>query len=377
MKKLFVLLLALALVFAFAACGQTEEPAGDQPAEDQTADDQATDDQTAEDQTTDQAAATDAEIVIKFGHVDGTTSLLDTPLHAFFEAFKTTVESASSGRMTAVEYGNSQLGGATSLFEQNAAGTLEMSIGFSMSSLSAYVPEAMLWDIPYVFSSELTVQSMLDQYGPELADKVAAATNVRPYFTSVAMRSFCTTKKQITDAASFKGLKLRVQDSPAMVAMLDSLGASATVVAYTETYSALQTGVVDGAEQHPYGLPMASWQEVVKYYTLDKYISNISVCAVSESWFQSLSEEDKGVVEFAIKQAQAAYYGVVKANEANVMKQIQDAGVTVYTPTAEELEGIKSIAQPAVIEYVASQVGQDVVDDFLAAAAEVEANRGY
>lgn len=374
MKKLLVMLLALALVFAFAACNATDEPAVDDTQETT----ETTDDTAEETQDNTADAAANAEIVIKFGHVDGATSLLDTPIHAIVECMKTSVESHSNGKMTVQEYPNAQLGGSTSLFEQNAAGTLEMSVGFSMSGLSAYVPEAMLFDIPYVFSSELTATDMLNgEWGEQLQQKIIDATGVRCYFMANAMRSFITTKKQIKTAADFQGLKLRVQDSPAMVALLDSLGASATVVDYNESYSALQTGVVDGAEQHPYGIPMASWQEVCKYYTLDKYIPNIAILAVSNSWYESLSDEDQASVDYAIKRAMLAYRGVIEANEANVFKQIQDAGVEVYTPTEEALAELKSIAQPAVIKYVASQVGQDTVDSFLKAAAEVEANRGY
>lgn len=374
MKKLLVLLLALALVFAFAACGATEE-AAEEATE---AAEEATEEVAEEPADDTAAAAAGAEMVIKFGHVDGATSLLDTPIHSIVECLKTSVESHSNGKITVQEYPNAQLGGSTSMFEQCAANTLEMSVGFSMSGLSAYVPEAMLFDIPYVFSSELTATDMLNsEWGEQLQQKIIDATGVRCYFMANSMRSFITTKKPIHEAADFQGLKLRVQDSPAMVALLDSLGASATVVDYNETYSALQTGVVDGAEQHPYGIPMASWQEVCKYYTLDKYIPNIAILAVSNTWYESLSDEDRASVDYAIKRAMLAYRGVIEANEANVFKQIQDAGVEVYTPTDEALEEIKNIAQPAVIEYVASQVGQDTVDAFLKAAAEVEANRGY
>ena len=377
MKKLLVLLMALALVFAFAACQYGLEQPAEEPAEEPAAAEETPAEQPADAPVANDAVA-DAEIVVKFGHVDGATSLLDTPIHAFVETFRNSLETQSNGRITCVEYPNSQLGGSGSLFEQNMAGTLECSIGYSMSGLGAYSKECMLFDIPYVYSSELTAAEMLNgEWGERLQQSVIDATNVRCYFMPNAMRSFVTVNKQIKTAADFKGLRLRVQDSPAMVAMLDSLGATATVVDYSESYSALQTGVVDGAEQHPYGLPMASWQEVCKFYTLDKYVPNIAIFAVSNSWYEGLSEEDQKCVNYATERAMLAYRGVINANEANVFNQIQSAGVEVYTPSAEAMAEIKSIAQPAVIEYVASQVGQDVVDEYLAAAAEVEAARTY
>lgn len=376
MKKLLVLFLALCLVFAFAACG--EAPAEDQaeePAE-ETAEEPA--EETTEEPTEPTGNAANAEIVIKFGHVDGSTSLLDTPIHGLYEAFKTSIEAQSNGRITVEEYPNAQLGGSTSLFEQCMAGTLEMSLGYSMAGLSAYVPECMLFDIPYVYSSELTAQQMLDgEWGDMLQEKVIEATGNRVYFMANAMRSFCTVNKQIKTAADFNGLKLRVQDSPAMVAMLESLGATATVVDYNETYSALQTGVVDGAEQHPYGIPMASWQEVCKYYTLDKYVPNIAILTISNSWYESLDEEAQRCVDYAVKRAVLAYRGAIEVNETNVFSQLYDAGMTVYTPSEEDLAEIKNIAQPAVIEYVSSVIGEDLVNDYLADAAETEANRGY
>src|SRR5699024_5544576 len=132
----------------------------------------------------------------------------------------------------------------------------------------------------YAFPNRSVAYKVLNygEFGQELADEVAKKSGVRILaYTPSAYRNFSNNVRPVHTASDMKGLKIRVQQFPVYIALVEALGASATPIAWTELYTALQTGVVDGQENAPYTMLLTDLQEVQKYYTLDHHVLNISM----------------------------------------------------------------------------------------------------
>ena len=170
------------------------------------------------------------------------------------------------------------------------------------------------------------------------------------------------------------GLKMRTQQIPIHVTMVEALGANPTPIAWSELYSALQTGVVDGQENAPYTMLMANLQEVQGYYTLDHHLINMPIIAMNDEYYQSLPEEVQAAVDQAADEAAFAMLGVIAAKESQDMKAIRDAGVEIYQPTPEEFQMFVDKVQGPVEEVLAGITGQELIDELKAAVAEVQAD---
>lgn len=168
------------------------------------------------------------------------------------------------------------------------------------------------------------------------------------------------------------GLKIRTMESPIYTKMLESFGASATPMAYSELYSALQTGVVDGQENSPGTTFNGSFYEVNKYYILDGHAISSIFLYMNSSFFNKLPADLQKIVTEAGTTATYAMRGTNCANEALALEALSKNGMEVYSPTAEEKESFKSCQEP-VIQWMKEQIGDDTVDKFMAAVDAVKA----
>lgn len=221
MKKLITLLLALAMVLSLAACGSKDTPAPDG-------------------QNT--PAAT---YKIKLG----TTGNEEHQSTIAANFFKEKVEELTNGAVTVEIYPNSQLGSEREMAEGVKLGTLEMTIVTTDGTLPAWVPETQVLSIPYLLTSKEVAYEVLDNtLQPYFAPLFEAQGFKHLAFCELGFRHFTTNKREITCAADMKGQSIRVQEAPIWFALTDSLGATATPVAFNELYTALSQGMVDGQE---------------------------------------------------------------------------------------------------------------------------------
>lgn len=185
-------------------------------------------------------------------------------------------------------------------------------------------------------------------------------------------RNFSNDKKPVHSASDMAGLKIRTMESPIYTKMLESFGASATPMAYSELYSALQTGVVDGQENSPGTTFNGSFYEVNKYYILDGHAISSIFLYMNSSFFNKLPADLQKIVTEAGTTATYAMRGTNCANEALALEALSKNGMEVYSPTAEEKESFKSCQEP-VIQWMKEQIGDDTVDKFMAAVDAVKA----
>ncbi len=322
------------------------------------------------------AGIASAQTIVKFGHTEGEGDLLDNPYWAYTEVFSNLVKNGTNGRYEVQVFPNKQLGGLESLAEQTSRGIIQMAGGISAGNLSSYFPSIQVLEMPYMFpTTALGRKVMNGPFGKELSDAVAEESGIRilAYLPS-AFRSFTNNEHPIKTADDMKGLKIRVQPIPIHLEMVKALGASATPIAWAELYNALQTGVVDGQENAPYTMLLANLQEVQKYYTLDNHLLNMPLIIINEDFYESLSDADRKVFDYAAREAAFAMLGIIKAKESQDLKTISEAGVEIYSPTEEEFQTFVEATREPMKEALKDEIDMVWLDKLTAAIEEAKAS---
>ena len=322
-------------------------------------------------------AAADTK-VIKFAHSEGEIDLLQSPYLAYTSVFKTIVESETDGRYKIEVFPNKQLGDLRSMAEQVSRGIIEISGGQNAGLLSSFDPNVQIAEMPYSFPNTEVGRIVFNGwFGQQLSDEIAAKSNIRilSYLPS-AFRSFMNNKHPIHSPDDMKGLKMRTMEIPIHMEMVKALGASPTPIAWAELYSALQTGVVDGQENAPYVVLLGKLQEVQKYYTLDRHTLNMALIIINDKFYQGLTPEDRRVFDYAARQAQLAFLGIVTAKEAQDLEMIAKAGVEIYTPTPAEYAQFQKATKEPMIKMMKEKVDQQWIDKLFKAVGEAEKQTG-
>ena len=168
-------------------------------------------------------------------------------------------------------------------------------------------------------------------------------------------RSFYTKEKPITTPADLKGMKIRVMKSITAVEMVKALGGSPTPIPWGELYTALQQGVVDGAENNPPSFYLSRHYEVCKYYSLDEHTAVPDILLMSTVVWQSLSPQEQQWLQEAVDESVEYQKILWKESSDNALQQVQKAGVEVLHPE-------KAPFQTAVQDMHASYKGTTIYD---------------
>jgi TRAP-type transport system periplasmic protein len=249
--------------------------------------------------------------------------------------------------------------------------------GLASGVMANFFPSAMVTDLPYLFPNDETADKVMDgPFGQKLSADFHAATGMHNLcFGEVGFRHFSTGKTPIHSPKDLKGLKIRVQETPLYVTEMKALGAQPTPIAFPETYTALQTGVVDGQENPLPTFIFAKFYEVQKNVTLDGHNYGIDWFVLSDKFWKSLPADLQKVVSDS---AHAACNAERKANRqftANGAKILAEKGVTVYTPTAAEMAEFRAAAQPPVIEFLKTKVDPKLIDSIQSAVKQAEGGK--
>lgn len=291
-------------------------------------------------------------------------------------AFKNYCESNSGGRLRVEIYPSSQLGSTQEALQQCMQGTLECVMGGDGETATLY-PNIQCMAIPYLYDNRAEYYGMLDSdymagVYQDIENQLGLTTLASA--DNGGFRNFSNNIRPIHTAADMKGMKIRTMESPIFKAMLESFGASATPMAYSELYSALQTGVVDGQENSPGTTLNGSFYEVNKYYVLDGHAISSIFLYINTKYFKAMPEDLQQVVIEAGQTATYAMRGANCANEALALEALASNHMEIYSPTPDEKETFR-VAQAPVIEWLKGQVGSETVDHFMAAVESVKAGQ--
>lgn len=312
------------------------------------------------------------QFTIRLAHGDP-TDIYTSKAQAQAVVFANLVNLKSNGRIKVEVYGNGALGAEREIVESVKAGNVE--IGIASGPISNFFPDAMVTDIPYLFPSEYVAWKVMEgPFGQKLADKFLAATGMRCLaFSEVGFRNFTNSVKPIKSPADLKGMKIRVMETPLYITMMKAMGASPTPVAWTETYTALQTHVVDGEENPIASILMAKLQEVQKYLTLDGHTYGVSWFIINEKFFQKLPPDLQYIVMDAAKMAATVRDGMSLLINEEGLKTLLASGMQVYVPTEQELGQFRDATQKPVIDWLKTQIDNTLITDVLAQVNSVVA----
>ena len=239
------------------------------------------------------------------------------------------IKERTAGRYSVEVYHSAQLGEEKDTIEQTQTGVIDLN-RVSMGPFNGIVPETAVPSLPYMFRSVDQMRHVMDgPIGDEILKAFEAHDLVGLAFYDSGARSFYNTKKDITSIADLKGMKFRVIQSDVFVDMVNALGANATPMAYGEVYSALETGVIDGAENNWPSFESAKHYEVAKHYTVDQHQIVPEVLVMAKPSWDRLTPEDQAIVKQAAKDSVVKMRELWDAQEKKSRDIVEKAGVKV------------------------------------------------
>jgi len=264
----------------------------------------------------------------------------------------------TDGRYAVEVFHSAQLGQEADTIEQTQFGVIDMN-RISIGAFGTQVPEATVTQLPYIFRSADHFHNVLD--GP-IGEEILAAFDkvdvVALAFYDGGARSFYNSEKPINSPADLEGMKLRVMQSDIFVDMVGALGGNATPMPYGEVYSAIETGVIEGAENNYPSYDTAGHAEVAKYFSLDEHLMVPEVLVVSKVIWDGLTPEDQALFREAAKESVAHQRELWTAKEAESKAAVEALGATINEvdkqPFIDAMGPVyeKYVTDPALIELV-------------------------
>ena len=275
------------------------------------------------------AAASAEPVTLTYAEVNP----LDTIVGKIATDFKAKVEELSGGEVIIDVQASGVLGSEAQILDGILSGGTTVDISrISAFALTSYgCGKATLLSIPYTFASR---EHFWNFAGSDLAQEFLAEPQQMGLplrglmYGEEGFRHFFF-KNEVTDISSLNGLKIRVSEDPIMTGMVKALGANPTVVAFTELYSALQTGVCDGAEQPIANYKSNAFPEVAPYLMLDGHTLGAVQVVITDAAWAKLNEQQQGWIMEAAKYASEQNAAGVQAAEDKVLEELKASGVTV------------------------------------------------
>lgn len=254
------------------------------------------------------------------------------PVHDAMVFLADKVAEKSGGQLRIDIYPSEQLGKERELVELLQIGSIAIT-KVSSGVLENFAPNIRVLGLPYVFRSRQHQFNVLDgPIGTRLLDEPTRYRLKGLCFFDAGFRSFYTLDRPINEPADLQGLKIRVMPSKTATEMVNTLGGSANPIPWGELYSALQQGVVDGAENNPPSFYTSRHYEVCKFYALNEHTALPDVLIMSTKAFESLNEQQQAWLAEAVEEAKIYERKVWAASELEALEAVEAAGVTILRP---------------------------------------------
>ncbi|HZI84440.1 MAG TPA: TRAP transporter substrate-binding protein [Casimicrobiaceae bacterium] len=303
-------------------------------------------------------ASGETPIVIKFSHVVAT----DTPKGQAADKFKQLAEARTGGKVRVEVFPNSQLFKDGEEMEALQLGSVQM-LAPSMSKFGPLgLPEFELFDLPYIFPDRASLRKVLDgDIGRGLLKRLESKGIVGLAFWDNGFKVM-SANRPLHAVADFKGLKMRIKSSKVLDAQMRALGALPQVMAFSEVYQALQTGVVDGTENSPPNLYTQKMYEVQKYVALSNHGYDGYAVIANKKFWDGLPADIRTALEGAIREATEFENQLsLKENEDAIAKVKASGKTTVYALTAEEQAAWQKALLP-VHREMESRIGKPLIE---------------
>ena len=242
------------------------------------------------------------------------------------------LETATSGRLSVQMYPSMQLGGEKETIEQTQIGAIQL-LRVSVGSMGPIVDDINVVNMPFLFRNTAHAEQMMDgPIGQELLDKITASPNaglVALCWMDSGARSLYNTKHPIKTIEDIKGLKIRVIGNPIFVDMMNALGGNGVAMGYDQVFSALQTGVIDGAENNPPSYVFDNHYTVAKHYALTEHLIVPEMVVFSKKTWETMSKDDQALLTKFSREAQLEERELWVKYEKQALDKARAGGVEI------------------------------------------------
>lgn len=251
-----------------------------------------------------------------------------------------------------------QLGGERDYIEGMMLGSIEMA-QVSTGPIAAFVPEFDLFSLPYLFEdTEHFVRVIEGPVGERMFELLEERGIKGLAWFDNGYRNVFNSKRPVTTPEDMQGLKIRVMESPLMVDTINAMGGAATPMAYGELYTALQQGVLDGAENAPGNVLNDKFFEVADYYSLTHHFRPPGVVAISLEVWNRLSPEQQAALEEEAQALQTYEIALTQEVEQRALEELEAAGMQI---NEADREAFREAVQP-VYEEFKSRFGPELIE---------------
>jgi tripartite ATP-independent transporter DctP family solute receptor len=239
------------------------------------------------------------------------------------------LSAATDGRLSIQMFPSMQLGGEKETIEQTQIGAIQMS-RVSVGTMGPIVDDINVVNMPFLFKSTAHAEKMMDgPIGQELLDKISSSPNanlVALCWMDAGARSLYNTKHPIKSIEDIKGLKFRVIGNPIFVDMMNALGGNGVAMGYDQVFSALQTGVIDGAENNLPSYVFSNHYTTAKYLCLTEHLVIPEVLVFSKRVWNTLSADDQNLIRKFAREAQLEERDLWNVYEQRAIEKAKAAG---------------------------------------------------
>ncbi|MGP9804950.1 TRAP transporter substrate-binding protein [Paracoccus sp. NSM] len=269
------------------------------------------------------------------------------------------VRERTEGRVCIEVFPSAQLGQERDTIEQTQFGVIDM-VRASFGTFNDIVPVTQTFSLPFLFRDVPHMHAVMD--GP-IGDEIAAAFEERDlivlgYYDGGA-RSFYNSQKPITSIEDLAGMKIRVIQNDVFVDMMTALGATATPMPYGEVYSAIQTGVIDGAENNFPSYDSSGHFEVAPHYTINQHLMVPELVAMSKSTWDRMSAEDQAILREAARNSMTTQRRLWSEAETASEERVIAAGAQIVRDI--DKQPFMDAMAPVYEKYASSPEAQDLV----------------
>jgi len=284
--------------------------------------------------------------------------------------FKKEVEEKSGGQIRTELYPSGQLGSQEEVVEMLKSGAAQIHVA-SPQYPAKYLPELQVLTLPYLFASPEAFDRALDgPVGAEFGRVFEEKTDFKILaFEEFGLKQVFNRRRPVNTIDDLKGLKLRVINAPVTIKTFEALGASPVGMAFTEIYTAIQTGVLDGAEQPMNVIRSGKFYEVAKYVSLTGHFYEIAMVYANKSFINGLPPDLRKVVMDAAQSMAKKERQIARANAKTAREFLAARGMVVNDVAPAELAKMRAAVRP-VYDWAKQQWGEALVTRVLQATGQ-------
>ena len=262
------------------------------------------------------------------------------------------LEAGTGGRLSIQMYPSMQLGGEKETVEQSQVGAIAIA-RVSLGPMGTMVPEFNVFNLPFMFRDDAHMEKVIDgEIGAELLKKLTnhpTSGLIGLCWMNAGTRNIYNSKKPIKSITDLKGLKIRMMGNPIFVDAMNALGGNGVAMGYDQVVNAMQTGVVDGAENNYPSYDTGQHYRYAKYYSLTGHLMIPEILVFSKRIWASLSKEDQELIMKSAREAQLEQRQLWYEMEAKSMRHMREAGTEINK--VESLKPFQDAVKPVWDKY--------------------------